>query len=155
MVTGSTSQEQLQEGWLSQTTDAPALPPTVHLSYPGIHAPPGPRTALTQNGTRRQHPSAAEPGSPGAPRPKVPLFAVVWMSAVMSSMSCVGALPYFFVRQLPKPWAGLANAVASGVMLTASYGLLAEGGAYSGTYMVAGMLLGVLFVRLSQQYLEQ
>lgn len=74
---------------------------------------------------------------------------------MMSLMSCLGVLPYFFVRQLSKPWAGLANAVASGVMLAASFGLLAEGGAYSGTYLITGMLLGVMFVKLSQTHLEK
>jgi zinc transporter ZupT len=96
-----------------------------------------------------------EADSPAAMPPKVPLIAVVWMSVAMSMMSCLGVLPYFFVRQLSKPWAGLANAVASGVMLAASFSLLAEGSVYSGAYLVAGMLLGVLFVKFSQKHLEK
>jgi zinc transporter ZupT len=77
------------------------------------------------------------------------------MSAFMALMSSLGVLPYFFFSKLSKPWAGLANAVASGVMLAASFGLLAEGAPYSGTYLVGGMLLGVLFVKFSQEHLEQ
>jgi len=61
----------------------------------------------------------------------------------------------FFFNKLSKPWAGLANAVASGVMLAASFGLLAEGAPYGGTYLISGMLLGVVFVKLSQEHLEQ
>lgn len=73
----------------------------------------------------------------------------------MAFMSCLGVLPYFFFSRLSKPWAGLANAVASGVMLAASFGLLAEGAPYSATYLVGGMVLGVMFVKLSQEHLEQ
>jgi hypothetical protein len=88
-------------------------------------------------------------------RPKVPLLAVTVMSAVMALMSTLGVLPYFFCSKLSKPWAGVANAVASGVMLAASFGLLAEGAPYGGTYLILGMLLGVVFVKFSQEHLEQ
>ncbi|KAF6252114.1 hypothetical protein COO60DRAFT_1704442 [Scenedesmus sp. NREL 46B-D3] len=57
------------------------------------------------------------------------------MSAFMALMSSLGVLPYFFFAKLSRPWAGLANAIASGVMLAASFGLLAEGAPYSGTYL--------------------
>jgi zinc transporter ZupT len=77
------------------------------------------------------------------------------MSGCMALMSCLGVLPYFFCRKLSKPWGGAANAVASGVMLAASFGLLAEGAAYGGTYLILGMLLGVVFVKFSQEHLEQ
>jgi hypothetical protein len=40
-------------------------------------------------------------------------------------------------------------------MLAASFGLLAEGAAYGGTYLILGMLLGVVFVKFSQEHLEQ
>lgn len=152
----SQSTDQPQQHWVQvDDPDAPAQPPIIHNRTPGIPPPAAPKPA---HGHLDRHDTAAtarEPGSQAAVRPKVPLFAVVWMSAVMSMMSCLGVLPYFCVRQLSKPWTGLANAVASGVMLTASFALLAEGSAYSGTYLVAGMLLGVLFVRLSQKHLEQ
>lgn len=93
--------------------------------------------------------------TPHGNRPKVPLLAVTVMSAVMALMSCLGVLPYFFFSKLSKPWAGVANAVASGVMLAASFGLLAEGAPYGGTYLILGMLLGVVFVKFSQEHLEQ
>jgi zinc transporter ZupT len=73
----------------------------------------------------------------------------------MALMSCLGVLPYFFCSKLSKPWAGVANSVASGVMLAASFGLLAEGAPYGGTYLILGMLLGVIFVKFSQEHLEQ
>jgi hypothetical protein len=98
---------------------------------------------------------AGSPQDASSNRPKVPLLAVTVMSAVMALMSCLGVLPYFFCSKLSKPWAGVANSVASGVMLAASFGLLAEGAPYGGTYLILGMLLGVIFVKFSQEHLEQ
>lgn len=150
--------------------------PTIHLRQPGIttlpHAPapkPADEHLLADSQQQQQLKLQAQARQPaasgtallqqhrrdGAGRPRVPLGAVVLMSAFMSLMSCLGVAPYFVVRQLSKPWAGLANAVASGVMLAASFGLLAEGAPYGGTYLIAGMLLGVVFVKLSQEHLEQ
>eukprot|EP00879_Flechtneria_rotunda_P013200 GHRR01013785.1.p1 GENE.GHRR01013785.1~~GHRR01013785.1.p1 ORF type:complete len:724 (+),score=288.83 GHRR01013785.1:145-2316(+) len=130
--------------------------PTVHLRQPGIHAPAPSLPGRTGSSLLQQSRHAVQPGAAHlAIRPRVPLLAVVVMSICMCLMSCVGVLPYFFMNKLSKPWAGLANATASGVMLTASFGLLAEGAPYGGGYLIAGMLLGVLFVKLSQEHLEQ
>jgi hypothetical protein len=86
---------------------------------------------------------------------RVPLLAVVIMSAAMALMSTLGVLPYIFCQKLSKPWAGIANAVASGVMLAASFGLLAEGAPHGGGCLVVGMLMGVLFVKVCQEHMEQ
>ncbi|KAF8055323.1 zinc transporter [Scenedesmus sp. PABB004] len=128
--------------------DAPAAAPTVHLRPPRL--PSAPATPPQRGGA-----GGAGAATPGAARARVPLLAVVALSACMSLMSCLGVLPFFFVARLSKPWAGLANAVASGVMLAASFGLLAEGGGHGGAYLVAGMALGVAFVRVCGEHLEQ
>jgi hypothetical protein len=109
---------------------------------------------LEQLQTPRETDDSSQAAAVGS-RPKVPLLAVTVMSAVMSLMSTLGVLPYFFCSKLSKPWAGVANAVASGVMLAASFGLLAEGAPYGGTYLITGMLLGVVFVKFCEEHLEQ
>ncbi len=85
----------------------------------------------------------------------VPLGAIAAMTLCMALASGLGAVPFFFVGALSCPWAGMANAVASGVMLAASFGLIQEGSPYSGPYTVAGILLGALFIKISQQYLDR
>ncbi|WIA37641.1 hypothetical protein OEZ86_014542 [Tetradesmus obliquus] len=161
--------QQTQQQW-QQDVPEPVQPPTVHLRQPGFSPPPAPAHAASHfaadaDGTpdpllpnkRHKSPQQHMPPqhAPRGPRPRVPLSAVVTMSAFMALMSTLGVLPYFFFSKLSRPWAGLANAVASGVMLAASFGLLAEGAPYSGTYLIGGMLLGVLFVKFSQEHLEQ
>ena len=64
------------------------------------------------------------PGSPGSPPPRVPVLTVAIMTLFMSLASSLGVIPFFFVGKLSKPWAGFANALACGVMLAASFGLL-------------------------------
>jgi ZIP family zinc transporter len=77
------------------------------------------------------------------------------MTLCMALASGLGAVPFFLFGSLSRPWAGLANAVASGVMLAASFGLLHEGAPHGGLATVGGMLLGAGFIKLSQQYLER
>ena len=74
-------------------------------------------------------------------------LSVFLLTVVMSAMAGFGAVPFFLVGKLKESWAGLANAIACGVMLTASYGLLHEGAPYSPTLVVLGMLLGAIFIK--------
>jgi hypothetical protein len=73
----------------------------------------------------------------------------------MALASSLGVLPFFFVGKLSPPCAGLANAVACGVMISASYGLLQEGSTENPVYLIGGMLLGAAFVSISEATLEQ
>lgn len=77
------------------------------------------------------------------------------MTVVMALASSLGAAPFFIFGSLSRPWAALSNAIASGVMLAASFGLLHEGAPKGGLALVGGMLLGAAFVKLSQKYLEK
>ena len=58
----------------------------------------------------------------------------------------LGALPFALVRGNLDRWLGIANAVASGVMLGASASLLLEGGTRGGIGTAAGAAAGGLFV---------
>ena len=51
-------------------------------------------------------------------------------------------------------WIGLANAIAAGLMLGASHSLINEGLVYSLGRMLAGLVLGVLFMTLMHRLLE-
>lgn len=49
--------------------------------------------------------------------------------------------------KLEPVWTGVANAVACGVMLSASFDLLHEGAPYGALLTIAGMLAGAVFVK--------
>lgn len=77
----------------------------------------------------------------------VPVFTILSMTCFMSAMAGFGAVPFFFCGKLKEHWAGLANAVACGVMLAASFDLLHEGAPYSPALTILGMILGALFIK--------
>lgn len=77
----------------------------------------------------------------------VPVFTILAMTCFMSAMAGLGAVPFFFFGKLKEHWAGLANAVACGVMLAASFDLLHEGAPYSPTLTFIGMVVGALFIK--------
>jgi len=76
---------------------------------------------------------------------------LVFLYALITALATgLGAIPFLFVRTLSAQAVGYANAVASGLMLGASFGLVAEGTGYGAVQTVAGAVLGVLFILLTQ-----
>ena len=65
----------------------------------------------------------------------------------------LGAVPFAFVRDLSPRAMATANAIAAGLMLGASIGLLEEGERVSAGATFVGALLGVGFVLLTQRLL--
>lgn len=64
-----------------------------------------------------------------------------------------GALPFVFFREVSDRFVGYANAVAAGLMLGASFGLVAEGTAHGRLETLGGVIIGVLFILVTQSYL--
>jgi len=80
---------------------------------------------------------------------------LVFVYALITALATgLGAVPFAFTRTLSPPLAAYANAVASGLMMGASLGLVVEGTGYGGVQTVAGGLLGVLFILTTQRWLE-
>jgi zinc transporter ZupT len=64
-----------------------------------------------------------------------------------------GAIPFLFVRELSERFASYSAAVAGGLMLGASFGLVAEGTLYGRGETLAGALVGVAFILVTQRIL--
>lgn len=86
----------------------------------------------------------------------------VWVVLVAASITAVttgyGALPFLFFQNVSKRWLGIGNALASGLMLGASIGLLIEGATLEDTEhaivrLSIGAVLGLLLVLVSQRLL--
>ena len=55
----------------------------------------------------------------------------VFLLALLTAVATgIGALPFLFIKGLTRRWLGVSNALASGLMLAASFGLIYEGVAY-------------------------
>jgi zinc transporter ZupT len=67
----------------------------------------------------------------------------------------IGALPFLFVRTVSHRGVAYANAIASGLMLGACFGLIAEGTAHGGWQTIVGLNLGIAFILLVQRLLSR
>lgn len=76
-----------------------------------------------------------------------PGAAAVFVAALATALATgLGAAPFLFVVRLARSWVGLANALAAGFMIAASALLFYTGSRENTLRMVAGALLGALFV---------
>ena len=83
--------------------------------------------------------------------PHVPVSTVAFLTLLMAVATGLGAIPFFFFT-LDPAWQGICNGIACGVMLAASFDLVVEGQAHGGgECVVAGILLGGLFILVSQR----
>ncbi|KAK9814832.1 hypothetical protein WJX72_012324 [[Myrmecia] bisecta] len=87
--------------------------------------------------------------------PKIPAIWVFVLTCLMAAASGLGATPFLFVGSLSKEWTALANAMACGVMLAASFDLVHEGQPYGANLVILGVVLGAAFIKASQEFLDQ
>jgi zinc transporter ZupT len=81
---------------------------------------------------------------------------LVFLYALLTALATgLGALPFAFFREVSPRFVAYAGAVAAGLMLGASFGLLAEGTEYGRGATLVGGLLGVGFILMTQRYLGE
>jgi zinc transporter, ZIP family len=78
-------------------------------------------------------------------------FLLALLTAVATG---IGALPFLFVKGLTRRWLGVSNALASGLMLAASFGLIYEGVAYGLWRALLGVVLGLSFIVLTRTLIQ-
>jgi ZIP family zinc transporter len=81
----------------------------------------------------------------------VQVFLLALLTAVATG---IGALPFLFVKGLSRRWLGVSNALACGLMLAASFGLIYEGVAYSLWRALLGVVLGLGFIVLTRTLIQ-
>ncbi|HEY0970005.1 MAG TPA: ZIP family metal transporter [Gemmatimonadales bacterium] len=81
-----------------------------------------------------------------------PPVVVVFVYALITALATgLGALPFAFIRTISERTIAHANAIAAGLMLGASFGLVGEGATLDGTATFVGVILGVLFILATQK----
>lgn len=84
--------------------------------------------------------------------PATDVFIYALITAVATGL---GALPFFLIKDLTRNWLGISNAVASGLMLAASFGLIYEGLNHDLWFTFYGILIGLGFIVVSQLILDK
>lgn len=82
--------------------------------------------------------------------PVAQVFAAALLTAVATGL---GAIPFAFLREMSARTIARANAVAAGLMLGASFGLLTEGATLGGARTALGALAGVALILVTQRLL--
>jgi zinc transporter ZupT len=81
---------------------------------------------------------------------------LVFFYALLTAVATgLGAIPFVFVRTISERFAAYSAAVAGGLMLGASFGLVAEGTGYGRGETLLGALLGVGFILVTQRFLGE
>lgn len=83
-----------------------------------------------------------------------PVLVVLVLGLITALATGLGALPFAFVRSVSGRTIARANAIASGLMLGASFGLVVEGTRYGTAQTLIGGALGVLFILATQRALD-
>lgn len=84
--------------------------------------------------------------------PVIQVFLYATLTAVTTGL---GALPFFFIKDISPSLLGKSNAAASGLMLAASFSLIWEGYNVGEWMTISGMLAGVALVLLANRWMEQ
>lgn len=90
---------------------------------------------------------------------EVSTLTVFWYALITAIATGFGAIPFLFIRNLAHNWIGMFNAIAGGLMLSASFGLIYEGVNLThipnslGRVLI-GVLLGLIFILFSRRLLE-
>lgn len=81
---------------------------------------------------------------------------LVFLSALLTAVAtALGAIPFAFLRAVSPRVVGFSNALAAGLMLGASFGLIVEGARTDGGATLVGVLLGVAFMLVVQRVLGE
>ena len=82
------------------------------------------------------------------------LLTIFIFSALTAVATGIGAIPFFWIKELKTKHIGLLNALAAGLMLGASFDLIIKGFSYSPLNTGLGALVGVLVIVLTQALLR-
>lgn len=79
---------------------------------------------------------------------------VVLYASLTAIATGLGAVPFVFFKTIGKRWLGYSNAIAAGLMLTASFTLIFEGLEYGLWGTVLGVFVGLGFIYGTHAWLE-
>lgn len=82
-----------------------------------------------------------------------PVLTVFVYGLITALATGLGALPFALIRTVSPRAVAFANAIAGGLMLGASFGIVAEATDYGAWQTLSGGLLGVVFILATQRWL--
>ncbi len=87
--------------------------------------------------------------------PSSPVWQVFWYAFLTAVATGLGAIPFAFIKKQSPTIMGFSNALAAGLMLGASFGLIYEGIDYHLGKTVLGVIAGLVFIYLTHKILDR
>ncbi len=84
-----------------------------------------------------------------------PVLLVFIYGSITALATGVGAAPFLFIHTLSPKVVAWANAIAAGLMLGASFGLILEGTVHGSLQTLVGAGIGVVFISISHNFLHE
>ncbi len=81
------------------------------------------------------------------------VFLVFVYGLITALATGLGAIPFVFMRRISEKVVSHANAIASGLMLGASFGLIIEGTSHGAWQTLVGAGMGVVFILAGERFL--
>ena len=86
----------------------------------------------------------------------LPPVVLVFVYGLITALATgIGAVPFVFVRSVSRSGVAISYAVASGLMLGASFGLMLQGTAHGSWQTIVGANIGVLFILLTHHAIKE
>jgi zinc transporter ZupT len=82
------------------------------------------------------------------------VYLVFFYALATALATGLGAIPFLFISSVSDRAVSASNAIAAGLMLGASFGLVAEGTQYGAMNTLGGAVLGVVFILVTQHLLR-
>ncbi|HCD51553.1 MAG TPA: ZIP family metal transporter [Balneolaceae bacterium] len=80
----------------------------------------------------------------------------VFLYALLTAIATgIGAVPFFFIKKISDSFLGRANAIAAGLMLSASFNLIFEGYNINNWMTLGGILAGVILVIAADDWMDK
>ena len=81
---------------------------------------------------------------------------LVFISALITAVATwLGALPFAFVTKMSKKRLWVSNAIAAGLMLAASFGLMVEGNNHNPWWVVLWVLIWLVFIVWAKRFISR
>lgn len=82
--------------------------------------------------------------------------AIIFVYSLITAIACgLGALPFFFLKNISTKGVGIAKSIAAGLMIAASFAMINQGIEYSVRAVFFGIMIGMAIIMLAKQFVQK
>jgi len=81
---------------------------------------------------------------------------LIFSYSLITALACgLGAVPFFFLKNISKRWVGIAKSIAAGLMIAASFGMINEWVWYGLWWVVWWIIIGMAVIMITKHIVHQ